>query len=212
MGNDHTSRKSYWTAQLWLSIVILDQVWSTVDLVDGQVSGVALDRRTRQLDPRCPARLIDLPGVNQGRQEQGNVWGKKMRFCIIVPTAFSTSHLIRFWLRVYPVKGENMEKFRLSSASPIMCFPLSVHCSQRFTGSRIVTNQFGHFVPIALIGLGKLLHRLCAFDFFKGNIALQNSLQDLPFFQSYMQRLAKAWYRKGRRMLCKYQTLWSKVH
>ena len=86
------------------------------------------------------------------------------------------------------------------------------HCSQRFTGSRIVTNRSGHFVPIALIGLGKLLHRLCAFDFFKGNIALQNSLQDLPFFQSHMQSLAKAWYRKERRMLCKFQNLFSKVH
>ena len=82
-----------------------------------------------------------------------------------------------------------------------------LHCNKRITDSRIVTKRSGHFVPIALIGLGKLLHRLCAFDFFKGNIALQNSLQDLPFFQSYMQRLAKAWYRKGRRMLCKYQTL-----
>ena len=80
------------------------------------------------------------------------------------------------------------------------------HCNKRITDSRIVTKRSGHFVPIALIGLGKLLHRLCAFDFFKGNIALQNSLHDLPFFQSYMQRLAKAWYRKGRRMLCKYQT------
>ena len=81
------------------------------------------------------------------------------------------------------------------------------HCNKRITDSRIVTKRSGHFVPIALIGLGKLLHRLCAFDFFKGNIALQNSLHDLPFFQSYMQRLAKAWYRKVRRMLCKYQTL-----
>ena len=87
-----------------------------------------------------------------------------------------------------------------------------LHCSQRITGSRIVTNRSGHFVPIALIGLGKLLHRLCAFDFFKGNIALQNSLQDLPFFQSHMQSLAKAWYRKERRMLCKFQNLFSKVH
>ena len=26
-------------------------------------------------------------------------------------------------------------------------------------------------------------------------------------YNKYMQRLAKAWYRKGRRMLCKYQTL-----
>ena len=81
------------------------------------------------------------------------------------------------------------------------------HCNKKITDTRIVTKRSGHFVPIALIGLGKLLHRLCAFDFFKGNIALQNSLHDLPFFQSYMQRLAKAWYRKGRRMLCKYQTL-----
>ena len=48
--------------------------------------------------------------------------------------------------------------------------------------------------------------------FFKGNIALQNSLQDLPFFQSHMQSLAKAWYRKERRMLCKFQNLFSKVH
>ena len=88
----------------------------------------------------------------------------------------------------------------------------SIHCNKRITDSRIVTKRSGHFVPIALIGLGKLLHRLCAFDFFKGNIALQNSLQDLPFFQSHMQRLAKAWYRKGRRMLCKYQNLCSKVH
>ena len=89
---------------------------------------------------------------------------------------------------------------------------LKYHCNQRFTGLGIVTNRFGHFVPIALFGLGKLLHGLCAFDFFKGNIALQNSLQDLPFFQSHMQRLAKAWYRKGRRVLCKYQTLLSKSH
>ena len=88
----------------------------------------------------------------------------------------------------------------------------NTHCSQRITGSRIVTNRSGHFVPIALIGLGKLLHGLCAFDFFKGNIALQNSLQDLPFFQSHMQSLAKAWYRKERRMLCKFQNLFSKVH
>ena len=49
----------------------------------------------------------------------------------------------------------------------------SPHCSQRFTGSRIVTNRSGHFVPIALIGLGKLLHVLCAFNFFKGNIAFK---------------------------------------
>ena len=26
MGNDHTSGKNYWTAQIWLSIVIFDQI------------------------------------------------------------------------------------------------------------------------------------------------------------------------------------------